>query len=123
MRTNTIRRRDDLVTKFTADISDPSTDVEKEVDKFLMDGEMLDMYIKYNQRIAEDPDWKPAYADQGEGGWTETVGTLVTGGIYLCGGILLKDAFDAYRNGAGGGGEEVAAVAGAVDAVGGSGAL
>lgn len=115
--------RDDLVTKFTADIADlSSTDVEKEVDKFLMDGEMLDMYIKYNQRIAEDPSWKPEYAEQGGGSWTETAGTLVTAGIYLVGGILLKDAFDAWRNG-GGGGEEVAAVAAAVDAAGSGGAL
>ena len=100
-----------------------SAEVEKEVDKFLMDGEMLDLCVKYNQRIAEDPSWKPEYAEQGGGSWTDTAGTLVTAGIYLVGGILLKDAFDAYRNGGGGGGEEVAAVAGAVDATVGSDAL
>ena len=41
---------------------------EEEVDKFLLDQDMLNMYIEFQKRRAEDPDFKvPALEEEGEG--------------------------------------------------------
>jgi hypothetical protein len=110
--------REDLITKFQTDIPSFSrTDAEKEVDKFLMDGEMLDIYIKYNQRKAEDPDWEPMYAPQDNSFFRQAVDFVSQYGFYVVLGVLAKDIIDGYINkggadsaGAGAGGEGTADV-------------
>ena len=63
---------------------------EKEVDKLLMDGEMLDLYIKYSQRKAEDPSWEPIMPRE-ESPVQKVIGFVSQYAIYLVGGFLLKD--------------------------------
>ena len=63
---------------------------EKEVDKLLMDGEMLDLYIKYSQRKAEDPNWEPIMPRE-ESPVQKVIGFISQYAIYLVGGFLLKD--------------------------------
>ena len=112
--------KEDLVAKFQADIPKYArTDAEREVDKFLMDGEMLDLYIKYNQRKKEDPDWEPQYAAEDDGPFA-VVGRIVgTYAVWIIAGILIKDVVTAYMNKRGVGGEtaggEDALVASALD--------
>lgn len=57
-----IGSREDLIAKFEQDIPYLAADrakCEAAVDKLLMDGEMLDVYMKYNRRKIEDPEWTP----------------------------------------------------------------
>jgi len=97
--------RDDLVAKFSADIPKFSpSEVEAEVDKFLMDGEMLDVFIKYNQRKAEDPDWEPIYAPE-PSPFVKAVNFASQYAIWFVGAFLLKDVVSNYLNKDGGGGE------------------
>ena len=63
---------------------------EKEVDKLLMDGEMLDLYIKYSQRKAEDPSWEPIMPRE-ETPVQKVIGFVSQYAVYLVGGFLLKD--------------------------------
>ena len=53
-----ISRLDDLIAKFEADLPSYSLD-NAAADSFLMDGELLNLYIKYSQCKLEDPDWEP----------------------------------------------------------------
>mmetsp|Transcript_15266 Transcript_15266/g.24965 ORF Transcript_15266/g.24965 Transcript_15266/m.24965 type:complete len:143 (-) Transcript_15266:458-886(-) len=103
--------REDLVTKFQEDLPNlSSADLQAEVDKFLMDGEMLDMYIKYNQRKAEDPDWEPMYAPENNSPLRKVVDFVSQYGFYLVLGVLAKDIIDGYikkGSDAGAGGEAV----------------
>ena len=55
-----------------------------------MDGEQLDLYIKYNQRILENPNWKPEYAEE-PSPLVTVINFVSQYGIWLVGGILLKD--------------------------------
>jgi len=113
-----IGTRDDLVTKFSEDIPSFSpTEVQSQVDRYLMDGEMLDIFIKYSQRKIEDPDWEPIYAPEPTP-FQKVAGFVSQYGIYVLFGVLAKDAVTAYlaKNGGGDGGVEVAAAGAAVGA-------
>ena len=89
--------REDLVNKFQQDLPNlSSTEIQSEVDKFLMDGEMLDMYIKYNQRKAEDPDWEPMYAPENNSPLRKAVDFVSQYGFYVVLGVLAKDIIDGY---------------------------
>ena len=89
--------REDLVNKFQQDLPNlSSTELQTEVDKFLMDGEMLDMYIKYNQRKAEDPDWEPMYAPENNSPLRKAVDFVSQYGFYVVLGVLAKDIIDGY---------------------------
>mmetsp|Transcript_21565 Transcript_21565/g.35360 ORF Transcript_21565/g.35360 Transcript_21565/m.35360 type:complete len:106 (+) Transcript_21565:285-602(+) len=86
-----------------------------------MDGEMLDMYIKWSERKMEDPNWEPIY--QAEPSPFDKVTNFFSQyAIYLIGGILVKDVVTEYMDkngiemptfagfgGGGGGGGEAAA--------------
>ena len=63
-----------------------------------MDGEMLDIYIKYNQRKAEDPDWEPMYAPQDNSFFRQAVDFVSQYGFYVVLGVLAKDIIDGYIN-------------------------
>jgi len=92
-----IGTREDLVSKFQADIPTLSpTQLQAEVEKFLMDGEMLDIYIKYNQRKAEDPDWEPIYAPEDNSPLRKAVDFVSQYGFYVVLGVLAKDIIDGY---------------------------
>eukprot|EP00571_Detonula_confervacea_P011584 CAMPEP_0172306982 /NCGR_PEP_ID=MMETSP1058-20130122/7932_1 /TAXON_ID=83371 /ORGANISM="Detonula confervacea, Strain CCMP 353" /LENGTH=200 /DNA_ID=CAMNT_0013019037 /DNA_START=151 /DNA_END=753 /DNA_ORIENTATION=+ len=117
-----IGTRDDLVEKFQTDIPKFSpSEIETEVDKFLMDGEQLDLYIKYSQRKREDPNWEPQYAPE-RTPVQKVVGFVSEYGIYVIFGILFKDTVTNYMDthgglpdwvpsfGVGGGGGEAADV-------------
>mmetsp|Transcript_26894 Transcript_26894/g.34510 ORF Transcript_26894/g.34510 Transcript_26894/m.34510 type:complete len:125 (+) Transcript_26894:393-767(+) len=104
--------REDLISKFQTDIPTLSpTDLQTEVDKFLMDGEMLDIFIKYNQRKAEDPDWEPLYAPENNSPFRKAVDFVSQYGFYVVLGVLAKDIIDGYiqkgGDGAAGAGGEV----------------
>lgn len=100
--------REDLISKFQTDIPSLSpTELQTEVDKFLMDGEMLDIYIKYNQRKAEDPDWEPMYAPEDNSPLRKAVDFVSQYGFYVVLGVLAKDIIDGYIK-QGGGGEAAA---------------
>ena len=104
--------REDLVSKFQTDIPTLSpTDLQTEVDKFLMDGEMLDIFIKYNQRKAEDPDWEPLYAPENNSPFRKAVDFVSQYGFYVVLGVLAKDIIDGYIQK---GGDPAAAGAGEV---------
>ena len=106
--------REDLVSKFQTDIPTLSpTDLQTEVDKFLMDGEMLDIFIKYNQRKAEDPDWEPLYAPENNSPFRKAVDFVSQYGFYVVLGVLAKDIIDGYIQ-KGGDGAGAAAGAGEV---------
>ena len=70
---------------------------------------MLDMYIKYNQRKAEDPDWEPMYAPENNSPLRKVVDFVSQYGFYLVLGVLAKDIIDGYikKGSAGAGGEAV----------------
>jgi hypothetical protein len=103
--TNHILSREDLVSKFQTDIPTLSpTDLQTEVDKFLMDGEMLDIFIKYNQRKAEDPDWEPLYAPENNSPFRKAVDFVSQYGFYVVLGVLAKDIVDGYIQKGGDGG-------------------
>ena len=102
--------REDLVAKFKEDIpSLSSSDLQTEVDKFLMDGEMLDTFVKYNQRKAEDPDWEPIYAPENNSAFRQVTDFVSQYGFYVILGVLAKDIIDGYiqKGGEGGDGEAV----------------
>ena len=83
--------REDLVAKFQADIPKFSpADAEAEVDKFLMDGEMLDLWIKYTQRKREDPSWEPQYAEE-PNAVMKVVNFVSQYAIWIVAGIIVKD--------------------------------
>eukprot|EP00579_Thalassiosira_antarctica_P001841 CAMPEP_0201871672 /NCGR_PEP_ID=MMETSP0902-20130614/4545_1 /ASSEMBLY_ACC=CAM_ASM_000551 /TAXON_ID=420261 /ORGANISM="Thalassiosira antarctica, Strain CCMP982" /LENGTH=165 /DNA_ID=CAMNT_0048397729 /DNA_START=311 /DNA_END=808 /DNA_ORIENTATION=- len=117
-----IGTRDDLIAKFQTDIPSFSlTEATTAADNFLMDGEMLDMYIKWSERKMEDPNWEPIY--QAEPSPFDKVTNFFSQyAIYLIGGILVKDVVTEYMDkngiemptfagfgGGGGGGGEAAA--------------
>ena len=111
--------REDLMNRIQTDIPKFSpAETSLEVDKFLMDGEMLDTFIKYNQRKAEDPDWEPEYAEQDNSPVTAVVNFVSQYGIFVVGGILIKDIVTSFmdKNGGGGEGAEVL-VSSALDGV------
>jgi len=86
-----IGSRDDLLAKFRSDMPSLTADsAEAEVDKFLMDGEMLDVMIKYSQRKAEDPDWEPIYQPE-PNAVVKVVNFASQYAVWLVGGFLLKD--------------------------------
>jgi len=86
-----IDSRDDLIAKFQTDIPSYSlADATAAADSFLMDGEMLDMYIKYSQRILENPNWKPEYAEE-PSPLVTVINFVSQYGIWVVGGVLLKD--------------------------------
>jgi hypothetical protein len=73
--------RDQLIEKFKAD--NPNFDqerVEMEVDKFMMDVEMVNLYMAYNKKKAEDPDF-------GFGGGPDQ--SLSTYAVWIFGGFGL----------------------------------
>ena len=76
--------------------------VEQEVNKFLLDGEMLDIMIKYEQRKREDPTWEPEqqYATgKGESSPINAVINFVAQyGVYVVGAILVKDVVEVIIN-------------------------
>lgn len=114
-----IGTREDLMNRIQTDIPKFSpAETSLEVDKFLMDGEMLDTFIKYNQRKAEDPDWEPEYAEQDNSPVTAVVNFVSQYGIFVVGGILIKDIVTNFmdKNGGGGEGAEVL-VSSALDGV------
>ena len=109
-RTNTnsiqIYRREDLIVKFQNDIPKFTPDeVEREVDKFLLDGEMLDFMIKYSQRKKENPGWEPQYAEEDNSPFTAVVNFVSQYAIWIVGGIVLKDIVVGFmsKNNIGGG--------------------
>eukprot|EP00984_Skeletonema_dohrnii_P037222 scaffold39065_cov94-Skeletonema_dohrnii-CCMP3373.AAC.1 len=61
-----------------------------------MDGEMLDIFIKYNQRKAEDPDWEPLYAPENNSPFRQAVDFVSQYGFYVVLGVLAKDIVDGY---------------------------
>jgi hypothetical protein len=62
---STTKSKQDLLDKFQTDLPQLTpSQAETEVSKFLMDGEMLDMTIKYYQKKAEDPTWEPQYKEE-----------------------------------------------------------
>lgn len=86
-----IGTRDDLIAKFRADMpSLGASSVEAEVDKFLMDGEMLDLMIKYSQRKAEDPEWEPIYQPE-PNAVVKVVNFASQYAVWFVGAFLLKD--------------------------------
>jgi hypothetical protein len=98
-----IGTRDDLISKFQTDLPKLTpAEVATEVDKFLMDGEMLDVYIKYTQRKREDPSWEPVYGNQQDANpVAKVVNFFSEYAIYIVGGILVKDFVVGYAEGHG----------------------
>jgi hypothetical protein len=95
------KSREDLINKFQSDIPKLSTDrtlAESEVDKFLLDGEMLDLYIKYSQRKREDPTWEPQYAPEDNSPIGKISSFASQYAIWIVGGILLKDLITNLMN-------------------------
>lgn len=95
------KRREDLINKFQSDIPKLSADrtlAESEVDKFLLDGEMLDLYIKYSQRKREDPNWEPQYAPEDNSPIGKIASFASQYAIYIVGAILLKDVVTNFMN-------------------------
>ncbi len=73
-------------------------EVVAEVDKFLLDGEMLDLMIKYSQRKKEDPGWEPNYAEEDNSPLTAIVNFVSQYAIWIVGGILVKDVVVGIMN-------------------------
>ena len=95
------KSREDLINKFQSDIPKLSADrtlAESEVDKFLLDGEMLDLYIKYSQRKREDPNWEPQYAPEDNSPIGKIASFASQYAIYIVGAILLKDVVTNFMN-------------------------
>lgn len=57
---------------------------------------MLDIFIKYNQRKAEDPDWEPLYAPENNSPFRKAVDFVSQYGFYVVLGVLAKDIVDGY---------------------------
>ena len=82
-----------MINKIQEDIPKFSNDRPKaivEVDKLLMDGEILDICIKCGQRKKEDPDWEPIMPRE----LTlpqKIVGFVSEYAVYLIFGLLAKD--------------------------------
>jgi len=94
-----IGTREDLVVKFQNDIPKfTPEEVVVEVDKFLLDGEMLDLMIKYSQRKKEDPEWEPKYAEVDDSPFNAVVNFVSQYAIWIVGGILLKDVVVGIMN-------------------------
>ena len=92
-----IGTRDDLITKFKEDIPNLSqSEVEKEVDKLLMDGEMLDVWIKYSERKREDPNWSPEYAEEDTSPLNQVLSFVSEYGIYFILAFVFKDVISSY---------------------------
>ena len=69
---------------------------------------MLDIYIKYSQRKAEDPNWEPQYAEEDNSPFAVFQRIVSTYAIWIIGGLLVKDLVTDYMSKQnGGGGEEV----------------
>jgi|EP00970_Alexandrium_tamarense_P008992 hypothetical protein len=65
-----------------------------------MDGEMLDLYIKYAQRKAEDPSWEPQYAEEDKSPVAVFIRLVSENAIWIAAGILLKDfVVDYFKKG------------------------
>lgn len=63
--------REDLITKTLKDIPKFNRETaEKEVDKFLLDAEMLKMYIQYEKEVERNPNFKVPDAENDEGFFT-----------------------------------------------------
>jgi len=122
-----IGTREDLITKFQTDIPSFSlTQAAEAADSFLMDGEMLDLYIKYSQRKAEDPNWEPVYAEEDNSPVAQVVNFVSQYAIYIVGGILVKDVVTGFMEkngisiggfGADAGGDAEVLVSSTMDAV------
>lgn len=86
-----------MLDKFQADIPKLTpAEVETEVAKYLMDGEMLDMTIKYYQRKAEDPTWEPQYKEEDSNPVSVFFGVVSQYAVWIGAGILLKDIVTNY---------------------------
>ena len=76
--------------------------VEQEVNKFLLDGEMLDIMIKYEQRKREDPTWEPEQQYAAGNGELSPINTVINFvaqyGVYVVGAILVKDVVEVIIN-------------------------
>ena len=84
--------KEDLISKFRTDIPKLSpTEAETEVSKFLMDGEMLDLYIKYSRKKAEDPTWEPVYKEEDNSPVAVCFRIFSQYAVWIGAGILLKD--------------------------------
>ena len=82
-----------MINKIQEDIPKFSNDRSKaiaEVDKLLMDGEILDICIKCGQRKKEDPDWEPIMPRE-QTLPQKIVGFVSEYAVYLIFGLLAKD--------------------------------
>ena len=99
-----------MIRKFQADIPKLCSDralAESEVDKFLLDGEMLDMYIKYSKLKREDPNWEPQYATEDNSPIGKIASFVSQYAIWIVGGILLKDLVTNFVSKSDGGGDVI----------------
>jgi hypothetical protein len=98
-KTNATCSKQDLINKFQADLPKLSpVETETEVSKFLMDGEMLDLYIKYSRKKAEDPTWEPIYQEEDNSPVAVFFRIFSQYAVWIAGGILLKDIVTGYFN-------------------------
>jgi hypothetical protein len=96
-----IGTKTDIMTKFSTDLPHLATATnEQEVNKFLLDGEMLDVMIKYEQRKREDPSWEPSqYSSKGnESPITKVINFVSQYVVYVVGAILVKDVVEVIMN-------------------------
>ena len=100
-----IGTKSDILTKFSTDLPHlATTNIEQEVNKFLLDGEMLDVMIKYEQRKREDPSWDPSsqYYSSSKGNNESPINTVINFvaqyGVYVVGAILVKDVVEGIMN-------------------------
>lgn len=99
-----------MISKFQSDIPKLSADrtlAESEVDKFLLDGEMLDLYIKYSQRKREDPTWEPKYAPEDNSPIGKIASFASQYAIWIVGGLVLKDVITNFMSKSDGGGSVI----------------
>lgn len=91
------KSKQDLLEKFQADLPNLTpSEAETEVSKYLMDGEMLDMTIKYYQRKAEDPTWEPMYPKEESNPLIIFFNVVSQYAIWIALGIILKDVVTGY---------------------------
>lgn len=103
-RRNSYYSKQDLISKFQTDIPKLSpTQAETEVSKFLMDGEMLDLYIKYSRKKAEDPTWEPVYKEEDNSPVAVFFRIFSQYAVWIGAGILLKDVITNFLSKNGGG--------------------
>jgi hypothetical protein len=100
-----IGTKSDILTKFSTDLPHlaTATNIEQEVNKFLLDGEMLDVMIKYEQRKRTDPSWDPSSQySSSKGGNESPINTVINFvaqyGVYVVGAILVKDVVEGIMN-------------------------